>query len=431
MIIDFTVENYRSIKNAVTLSAVAQSREKAASQRTRRSVRPDSEIAPTYSVEGRNLELLPVLGIFGANASGKTNVIRALDDLLQFMTMGAGESRGLRMLSKFVPFKLNKSTSVLPTRFELRVVHVNTIFTYTLLVNQARILKERLEYIPPPPHRKISRLLFERLWESESNKHVWKNGTEWGNTYIQIQESLQDHAPFMSFLTINLKVELLQEFTRWLRNRWPGLTLGYEDYDYWVATQILGDVRKERRKNVEKMVKAFDTGISKIKIEKVDSEGADGGAEFKVLVEHQTDGKPISWPLEDESTGTQRLFSLAYKTLDALHLGGLMLVDELGSNIHPLITKTIVRIFQRLDTNPNRGQLIFTSHDNTLQRGLLRRDQIWFTQKQKGGSTDLYPLSDFRPRNDLAVDKAYLDGRFGGVPIAPAEEELILLSGIE
>jgi uncharacterized protein len=101
----------------------------------------------------------------------------------------------------------------------------------------------------------------------------------------------------------------------------------------------------------------------------------------------------------------------------------------LGFNIHPNITRAIVKMFQNPKTNPNRAQLIFTSHDNTLQRGnLLRRDQIWFTEKRSDGSTELYPLSDFKVRNDLAIDKAYLDGRFGAVPFLPDDEELISLS---
>jgi len=107
-----------------------------------------------------------------------------------------------------------------------------------------------------------------------------------------------------------------------------------------------------------------------------------------------------------------------------------MLVDELGSNIHPNITREIIKLFQSPKSNPKRAQLIFTSHDNTLQqRNLLRRDQIWFTAKRDDGSTELYPLTDFKPRNDLAIDKAYLDGRFGAVPMLPDEDDL--LAGLE
>ena len=99
------------------------------------------------------------------------------------------------------------------------------------------------------------------------------------------------------------------------------------------------------------------------------------------------------------------------------------MVDELGSNIHPSITREMIKLFQSPKTNPKRTQLIFTTHDNTLQRNnLLRRDQIWFTQKRPDQSTELYPLSDFNVRNDLAIDKAYLDGRFGAVPFISEED---------
>jgi AAA15 family ATPase/GTPase len=100
--------------------------------------------------------------------------------------------------------------------------------------------------------------------------------------------------------------------------------------------------------------------------------------------------------------------------------------DELGSNIHPNIVREIIKLFQDSKTNPHRTQLIFTSHDNTLQRNnLLRRDQIWFTQKRPDQSTELYSLSDFKVRNDLAIDKAYLDGRFGAVPFISDEDDFM------
>ncbi len=103
-----------------------------------------------------------------------------------------------------------------------------------------------------------------------------------------------------------------------------------------------------------------------------------------------------------------------------------LIIDELGSNLHPNIVHNIVQLFQDKQTNPNRAQLIFTSHDNTLQRNnLLRRDQIWFTQKRRDQSTELYPLSDFKVRNDLAIDKAYLDGRFGAVPFISDEDDFM------
>lgn len=426
MLIDFTVENYKSIKEAVTLSTVAQNRKKSSitKESKRPNVKPDHQIAPTFPIINRDLELLPVIGIFGANASGKSNVINALDELLFFVYFGAHFKE--TNLRPFIPFRLSDTTTKSPTRFELRIGRENTIFTYTLALNQTRILQEKLEYIPATSQRMQSRLLFDRVWQEDGQIYNWKNGKDFGNAYREIQESLREYEPFMSFLTLRLNVEVVQPFVYWLSVRWPGVALGIEHTEHKLITRLITKFDPHFRDAVIHIVRRFDTGIAAIDIEKVETENSEGGEEFKVWVWHDADGKRVRWLMDEESTGTQRLFTLAFKMRGAFQSGGMILVDELGSNIHPNITRAIVRLFQNEKTNPNRAQLIFTSHDNTLQRGnLMRRDQIWFTQKREDGSTELYSLSDFRPRNDLAIDKAYLDGRFGAVPILPHEEELL------
>jgi AAA15 family ATPase/GTPase len=426
MLIDFTIENYRSIRSPVTLSLVAQAgRKREVSERpAQRAKKQDHEIAPPFVVEGRAIELLPAVSIFGANASGKSNVVRALDDVLSFMLHGA--SRESSYLSGFNPFRLDATTSEEPSRFELRIVRDGVVFIYLLSADQKQVFEERLEYIPAEAKQLRKRLLFHRIWERTKQKYIWKNGADLGTAYVEIEEALQDHEPFVSFLVSRLKVAVVGPLSSWLRHRWAGLTLGWEGYDRHLAMLLLGDVWPERQRSVIEMIKAFDTGISSIEIEKVQSETTEGvDASFRVWAHHLSGAAKVRWPLEEESTGTQRLFSLTYKMLHVFEHGALAIVDELGSNIHPNIVREIVRLFQNPHTNPKRAQLVFTSHDNTLQRGnLLRRDQIWFTQKLKDGSTDLYPLTDFHPRNDLALDKAYLDGRFGAVPIIPAEEDL-------
>lgn len=423
MLIDFTVENYRSIKAPVTLSTVAQSRKISTIKLAgRRNVKSDYEIAPPFHDEGRTLDLLPVLGIFGANASGKSNIVKALNYFLVFIWMGNSEKN----LQWFVPFRLNSTTEEAPTCFKLRIIRNRSIFTYTLILNRVRILEEKLEYIPPLPRRMQNRLLFNRVWQEDQKTYIFTNGKDFGNAYREIQESLREHEPFMSLLATRLKVDVVQPFISWLTLRLVGVSLGEEQFEFNMAAQFLKDDRTEILEFVTQIIRQFDTGIAGIEIEKVESDSGKSIDEYKVWVLHETEGKTIRWSMEEESTGTQRLFSLAYKLLFAFSAGTLLLIDELGSNIHPNITRAIVRMFQSEKTNPKRAQLIFTSHDNTLQRGnLLRRDQIWFTQKREDGSTELYPLSDFRPRNDLAIDKAYLDGRFGAVPILPNEEEML------
>lgn len=419
MLIDFTVENYRSIKEPVTLSAVAQSRNigRSISGSSRRYVKPDIEIAPTFFVEGRDIELLPVIGIFGANASGKTNTLMALDQLL--FLMGYGNKYHDNLLERFTPFLLAEETSFAPTRFQLRVALAGNIYIYSLSINQSTILWERLQYLPDTPGR--IRLLFERRWNEDQQESTWKNGGDFNWLWSGERKKLQKHQPFVSLLA-DLPHDLTRPLTEWLQFRWvgtglkSGISLNSEDLDdYRMAVNFLPR-SPQALSRVTWMLQHLNTGIANLEIKD----------DKTVTVLHRTKDGLASWPLAEESLGTQRLFRLASRIQYAFEVNILVLVDELGVNVHPNISEIIIRLFQSPVTNPKRVQLIFTSHDNTLLQGqLLRRDQIWFTQKRLDGSTELYPLTDFKPRNDLALDKAYLDGRFGAVPLLPSEDELL------
>ncbi len=423
MLIDFTVENFRSIKEPVTLSAVAQKGravERDGKNTSRDYIKADADIAPTFLVAGRGFELLPVIGIFGANASGKTNVVMALDKLLDLMANGNSDlhAPSLPALESVTPFGLSKTNSASPIQFSLRVIVGGVIYTYSLALNQQRVVEERLDHRRPTAKR--NSLLFQRRWDEHTNQYTWKNGEELG-AYRRLQESIKEHEIFLSLLTTRFNVDVIQAFANWTRLRWQGL--GHEDFNHAVSIRQLTRMGQEWKKRVVHIVRQFDTGLSDIEVEP----GQFGSPEQRLVAVHHYGGAKVRWPFEEESTGTQRLFDLANKILSCLASGTLILEDELGSNIHPNITREIVRLFQSPVTNPKRAQLIFTSHDNTLQqRNLLRRDQIWFTAKRDDGSTELYPLTDFKPRNDLAIDKAYLDGRFGAVPSLPDEEELLM-----
>ena len=425
MFIDFTVENYRSIKEPVTLSAIAQSgreTEGTSSNSRRPRIKSDQEIAPSFPVEGRGFDVLPVLGIFGANASGKSNILRALDELFFLIRIGASTERHLAYAVQ--PYKLDTKTLQEPTRFGLRMVSAGHIYTYSLAVDQERVVQEKLEYIPAAAKRKSNRLLFSRTWEPEREAFTWKNGEDFLGPHTQLENRLQEHEPFMTLLVKHLQVPVIEPFGGTLTGRWPFIGLGKEEFEHDLVTSLMGKYWPERQKLVSEMVRRFDTGISRI--EMVKSKTQDDPEAFSIFAWHSTDAGEVRFPFQEESIGTQRLFVLIYKMLDTFYNGTVMLVDELGFNIHPLITREIVRLFQSPKTNPKRAQLIFTSHDNTLQqRNLLRRDQIWFTQKQPDGSTELYPLTDFKPRNDLAIDKSYLDGRFNAIPFLPDTEDIL------
>lgn len=423
MFIDFTVENYRSIKEPVTLSAVAQSH--GANEQ-------DNKIAAPFSYPERKLELLPVLGIFGANASGKSNVVNALVHFLNFEIFYGGERR-LKVyenLDFIAPFKLNNKSSESPSKFTLRVLVGGNIFMFHLSLNSNRILQEKLTYIPKESKKAVSRLLFDRVWNDEQGKYFVKNGRDFGENYREFQLSVRETRTFLGFLYDGFKNEMIEPLVAWLRTYGAVLSLDQEGFDHLYAGHVLHNYFPALQAKVKNILQKFDTGIEGIEIKEI-SALASGVPKYEIWVTHKTKGGQVTWLLSQESLGTQKLFELATKVFVKFELGGIMLFDELGFGTHPKINQEIVRLFQNKKINKNNAQLIFTSHDTTLlSKGLLRRDQIWFTQKREDGSTELYPLSDFGVRNDLLIDKAYLDGRFGAVPFLPDKEELTELLGV-
>jgi uncharacterized protein len=418
MLLDFTVENFRSIKGAETLSAVAQGRKSTTKdteqKTTKRRVKSDEEIAPTFHVEGWDIDILPVIGIFGANASGKSNVLSALAFLLRFMVIGGSENYHKRNI--FTPFKLDKSSTDNPTHFELRTVFEGTIYTYSLLLDSNQIYAEKLEY--SLASTKKTRRLFSRSWNSKSKEYKWSNGKDFKGSHIQLEESLQNHETYFGLL-MRLEIPVIKSFTKWVF--FQPSTSNFDD-KFLQFEQITLDFLFESPKilkRVETLLCRLDTGLSGVEVRKVNS---NENTELYAL--HDSDYGTVKWRFAEESRGTRDLFLVAFSINMALETGSSIIFDELGSSVHSNLTREIIKLFQNPKTNPKNAQLIFSSHDSTLQRNnLLRRDQIWFTQKRLDQSTELYSLSDFKERNDLAIDKAYLDGRFGAIPFISDDEE--------
>ncbi|PZU96542.1 MAG: ATP-binding protein [Pseudanabaena sp.] len=419
MLLDFTVENFRSIKGAETLSAVAASKGKSkpSNSESRRRVKSDDEIAQPFHVEGWDIDVLPVIAIFGANASGKSNVLKALEYLLDFMAQGI-----YRRNMTLIPFKLDKQSIESPSHFKVRTVFDGTIYTYSLVLNNTRIILEKLEYALASTKR--NRLLFSRNWNEETQKFDWKNGSDFFGAHTQLEKNLQENESFISILS-KLNIRVAKPFVYWVGLGKAGINRGKKissaDVNLIWYREFISPKLSVVFENTKKLLRSFDTGLHDIEIRKT----GENEKAFQIYALHKTnEGETISWDFDEESVGTQHLLSLAFEIQLMFLESSLVIADEFGSNIHPNITHEIVQLFQSNKTNPNRTQLVFTSHDNTLQRNnLLRRDQIWFTQKRPDQSTELYPLSDFKVRNDLAIDKAYLDGRFGAVPFISDEDE--------
>ncbi|MBD2318608.1 AAA family ATPase [Phormidium tenue] len=421
MLLDFTVENFRSIKGAETLSAVAanKSKSKANNSESRRRVKSDDEIAQPFHVEGWDIDVLPVIAIFGANASGKSNILKALNYLLKFMSEGNYDHG-----TELIPFKLDQQSRESPSCFRLRIVIDGTIYIYSLILNSNRILSEKLEYALAST--KQNRLLYSRSWNEEHQKFEWKNGSYFKGSHIQLEKNIHEREPFTSLFS-KLEIKSVERFAFWLESSVLTNKLSSNIYHDILIDAVWSLSNNENLsfslvlENTKNLLFKFDTGLYDIQIKKNANNDLDIQAFHKT-----TQGEILSWKFEEESTGTQKLFNLACNIYLILRGKDLAIFDEIGANIHPNIIREIIKTFQSSKTNRNRTQLIFTSHDNTLQRNnLLRRDQIWFTQKRPDQSTELYPLSDFKVRNDLAIDKAYLDGRFGAVPFISDEDDFM------
>ena len=261
MFIDFTVENYRSIKEPLTLSAVAQSH--GANER-------DNKIAEPYTFSARKLEVLPVLGIFGANASGKSNVINALGDFLSSIYFNSHPIDDYRVKYTFsAPFKLDETSSQLPSRFELRVFAGDNLYIYNLDVNEQRILREKMSYIPESSRRNVSRLLYQRTWVEDLKEYSVKNGSDFGEKYRELQVSVKDTQTFLGLVAGSLNSDVLYPFITWLTYYLAYSKIkGSAEDDQTRSTLLLANRSGDTQtlSKVITMLKKFDTGIEDIEI---------------------------------------------------------------------------------------------------------------------------------------------------------------------
>ena len=178
------------------------------------------------------------------------------------------------------------------------------------------------------------------------------------------------------------------------------------------ATIQLDDIRMKQR--IVEFSRYADLGIENI--EKIDNTIVSTHTQYD---DEGNEVKAVTFPFrKNESEGTIKYFSLAYPIIDALDNGKRLIIDEFDSKMHPLLTCRIITLFNSKETNPKNAQLIFTTHDtNLLSANIFRRDQIWFTQKDRYGATELYSLAEYKVRNDASFEKDYLSGKYGAIPI--------------
>jgi AAA15 family ATPase/GTPase len=406
MLLEFRVGNFRSIRDVQALSLVASTDK----------VHADTHLEPTGIAASPNAVKSAV--IYGANASGKTSVLMALDYMRAVVAESAtfiqpGQTYNVQR------FKLDNSYDGKPSTFDITFVHDGLRYEYAFQMTQARFLQESL-YV-----YKTARptLVFSR--EFIGGKDVYEFGSYLTGPKKVWEESTRDNALFLS-TAAQLNSELLGPIFKWLIFNvvfLPAQAMISTDF----STALLAT--DEGKEKVLAFMAAADISIDDISTAErkgVHVQFNPNAAphtiqeerDFKVpIFKHSTQKGSATFELMDESTGTQRLFSLAAPVLDVLRDGRILLVDELDASLHPLLARQLIGMFHSKQTNPKNAQLIFTTHDTSLlDQSIFRRDQVWFTEKDDDQATNLYPLTDFSPRKNEALEKGYLMGRYGAVP---------------
>ncbi|MEZ8107090.1 AAA family ATPase [Vibrio cortegadensis] len=415
MIIEFFVENFRSIRKRQSFSMT-------------KGVGSDNP-NNFFDLELPNKEsLLTTAAIYGANAAGKSNFILALKAMEIIVINSAKESqRGERLPIK--PFRLCKESKKSPTEFEIVFVVDGIKFQYGFALNDHQILDEWLFAYPKGrPQR-----WFIRAYDEETKEYHWDFSSHFQGKKQLWKESTKPNSLFLS-TAVMLNSEQLKPVYDWFDN-----TIRVAGISGWGPSFTAGLCKKaESKDEVLKFLSAADLDISDVHVEeKTIDKGffpdsmspelkeqllADLGDHQIVdiqTVHKDYDGDDEYFDLDDESDGTRKLFSFAGPWIDTLKNGRVLFIDELHDSLHPQMVKFLIELFHNPKTNPKNAQLVFTTHETSvLDQDVFRRDQVWFCSKSSEQSTTLYPLTDFSARKGTEnLEKSYLSGRFGALPI--------------
>ena len=415
MLIEFSVTNYRSISERQTLSLVASA--------------AYDELAQTNTFSGNFAadapKMLRSVALYGPNASGKTTLIRALDFMQNCVLLSAKESQVGEPIET-VPFKLTEKSRNSPSEFEVTFVEGGVRYEYGFACNASRFTEEWLYAYPNERPQKW----FHRVVD-ESGNDVYKFGPRFEKALRKSFELLTTPNSLFLSRASQLNSQQLKPVFEWFKDRL--LVVEVDELSHVFSS--LSCMNADDAPRILEFLKAADLSISDIKIESQDFKEAylpDGmSGELKEKITKQMRGKPVLVPKflhlsansneivkldsEEESDGTQALYALAGPWIDVLENNKVLVIDELDRSLHPLIVRQLVEQFHHAKSS---AQLIFTTHDTTiLSQKILRRDQIWLTEKNQGAATRLYPLSDFSIRENEAIEKGYLSGRYGGIPI--------------
>lgn len=412
MLVEFRVENFRSLREEQVLSLVASK---------------DKTLQDTHTVS-TGLKAAPSVlrsaAIYGANASGKSNLIKAL----QYMRGVVAESATVIQPGQTFavqPFRLDAQSAKEPTAFEVTFIIDGVRYQYGFSMTPQRIVSEHLlVYKAFKPQR-----WYERRYDAHTGKDVYDFGPGLKGPKNLWEGATRPNALFLS-MAVQLNSDALRPVFDWFVN---GLVIFNEQAQLSPQVSIQMLQQAEGRRQICDFLSAADISIADIEVvtRKVPGQAvhfdlvagktevrSEEVEEHQLRFSHVTEQGRAVFDLMDESNGTRNLLFLTGPVLDILRKGLTLVIDELDTSLHTLLVRELVRLFHRPEINTGGAQLIFTTHDTSLLDApdLFRRDQIWFVEKDRDQASELVSLSEFSPRKNEALERGYLMGRYGGIP---------------
>lgn len=396
MLVNFTFKNFRSFKNEATLSMEAANIQ---------------ELSDSVIKSGAEV-LLPVAVMYGANSSGKSNVLKALKAMRDVMLNSVKLNPKEKLATE--PYALDLISLTEPTSFEIQFLLNGSKFRYGFDYTAEAIHAEWL-YEKRPGERE-----FELFLRSGDDYKISKTRFAEG---LGKQSATPSNRLFVS-LVAQLNGKVSQSILNWFSN--IDYMSGMNDEGYAGKTLEMLFLNQKGADDIKRFFEEANLGFAKLNVQ------LDSFDERKMKSEtvhklYDDEGNFIgerNFPTEwMESEGTKKIIEILGPIFDTILNGKVLVVDELDAKLHPFLTRKIIGLFMDKTVNPHGAQLIFATHDtNLLNLQYLRRDQIWFTDKDMTDSTELYSLVEFKDvsgnkvRNDRNIERDYINGRYGAIP---------------
>ncbi|QXQ04740.1 ATP-binding protein [Sphingosinicellaceae bacterium] len=366
--------------------------------------------------------------IYGANSGGKSNLVRAMS-FLQLFVANSARSGQIGDVLDVDAYRLDPALLDEPSQFEIIFIVDRTTYQYGFAVDQQKI---HHEWLYETAFEGRLRHIFSRDIRSDGNYDWYVNSRVRGERKLW-QESTRPNALFLS-VAVQLNSVEFQEPFEWLSGKFRVL-LGQEQISQSVTSSICHAA--EGKTSVLDILRSVDPGVCDVITTEEDFRESDlpedlpnevrteviknmkGRKLYQAEIARRSiNGDLVSFDMEDESTGTNILYNLAGPWLETLKRGYTLVIDELDSGLHPLALKALVSMFFDSSKNTSNAQLIITCHEATLLReNMLRSDQVWFIDKTPEAGSRLYPLSEFKPKQNESFLRGYLGGRYGGIPV--------------